>query len=126
EDVAITVPNKGLAALMIFAATLLFAALVPDLTGAIMLGGALAMMLTGILTTEQAYSSIGWKSVFLVAGMLPMGIALTKTNAASLIADKINVVLGGSAPAVMLGGMFLVTMIFTQAINGAVAAAVIG
>ena len=51
-----------------------------EFTGAVMLGGALAMMLTGILSTQQAYSSIGWKSVFLVAGMLPMGIALTKTN----------------------------------------------
>ena len=38
---------------------------------AIMLGGALTMMLTGILTTEQAYAAIGWKSVFLVGGMLP-------------------------------------------------------
>ncbi len=64
EEAAITVPNKGLAALMIFAATLVFAVVFPAMTGPIMLGGALSMMLTGILTTEQAYSSIGWKSVF--------------------------------------------------------------
>ena len=72
-ETAITVPNKGLAAIMIFAATLAFAIAFPDLTGPIMLGGGLAMMLTGIINTEQAYASIGWKSVFLVAGMLPMG-----------------------------------------------------
>jgi di/tricarboxylate transporter len=125
-ETAITVPNKGLAAIMIFVATLGFAIAFPDLTGAIMLGGGLAMMLTGIISTEQAYSSIGWKSVFLVAGMLPMGVALTKTNAAGLIAGEINDVLGGYAPIVMLGGLFLFTMIFTQAINGSVAAAVIG
>jgi len=126
EDVAITVPNKGLAALMIFAATLLFAALVPDLTGAIMLGGALAMMLTGILTTEQAYSSIGWKSVFLVAGMLPMGIALTKTNAAGLIAGRVVEYVGGLGAMALLAGLFVLTALFTQAVNGAVAAAVCG
>jgi len=125
-ETAITVPNKGLAAIMIFVATLAFAVAIPDLTGPIMLGGGLAMMLTGIISTEQAYSSIGWKSVFLVAGMLPMGIALTKTNAAGLMAEKINGALGGYTPMIMLGGMFLFTMVFTQAINGAVAAAVIG
>lgn len=125
-ETAITVPNKGLAAIMIFIATLTFAIAFPDLTGPIMLGGGLAMMLTGIITTEEAYASIGWKSVFLVAGMLPMGIALIKTNAAGLIAQEFNKVLAGYAPVVMLGGMVLFTMVFTQAINGAVAAAVIG
>lgn len=125
-ETAITVPNKGLAAIMIFAATLGFAIAFPDLTGPIMLGGGLAMMLTGIISTEEAYSAIGWKSVFLVAGMLPMGVALIKTNAASLIASDINQALAGYAPIVMLGGMVLFSLIFTQAINGAVAAAVIG
>jgi di/tricarboxylate transporter len=125
-ETAITVPNKGLAAIMIFVATLGFAIAFPDLTGPIMLGGGLAMMLTRIITTEQAYASIGWKSVFLVAGMLPMGIALTKTNAAGLIAQQFNHLLAGYAPLIMLGGMVLFTMVFTQAINGAVAAAVIG
>jgi di/tricarboxylate transporter len=126
EDVAITVPNKGLAALMIFASTLLFAALVPELTGAIMLGGALAMMLTGSLTTEEAYSAIGWKSVFLVAGMLPMGIALTKTNAAGLVAGNVVQYIGGMGAMALLAGLFVVTALFTQAVNGAVAAAVCG
>jgi len=125
-ETAITVPSKGLAAIIIFIATLAFAIAFPDLTGPIMLGGGLAMMLTGIISTEQAYASIGWKSVFLVAGMLPMGIALTKTNAAGLIAQQFNHLLAGYAPLIMLGGMVLFTMVFTQAINGAVAAAVIG
>jgi di/tricarboxylate transporter len=125
-ETAITVPNKGLAAILIFAATLAFAIAFPDLTGPIMLGGGLAMMLTGIISTEQAYASIGWKSVFLVAGMLPMGIALTKTNAAGLIAAEFQNLLAGYAPLVMLGGMMLFAIVFTQAINGAVAAAVIG
>jgi di/tricarboxylate transporter len=125
-ETAITVPNKGLAAIMIFIATLVFAVIFPDLTGPIMLGGGLAMMLTGIISTEQAYASIGWKSVFLVAGMLPMGVALTKTNAAGLIAQEFNKLFDGFAPLVMLGGMMLFTLVFTQAINGSVAAAVIG
>lgn len=126
EDTEITVPGKGRAALLIFAATILFAIAVPDLTAAIVLGGALAMMLTGIISTEQAYSSIGWKSVFLVAGMLPMGIALTKTNAAGLAAVNILDIFGGHGSLLLLAGLLIVTVVFTQLINGAVAATIIG
>ena len=125
EETEITVPEKGRAALMIFVATIVTAVFLPDLTGAVMLGGALAMMLTRILTTDQAYSSIGWNSVFLVAGMLPMGIALTKTNAAGLMANGIVGVLGGYGALALLAGVFAVTVILTQALNGAVVAAVI-
>ena len=126
EVAAITVPGKGRAALLIVLAALILAIFLPDLTGAIMLGGALAMMLTGILTTEQAYSSIGWKTVFLVAGILPMGIALTKTNAAAIIAGGITSALGPFGPLALLAGLFLVTIFFVQAINGAAVAAIIG
>lgn len=126
EETTITVPGKGRAALIIFIATLVFAVALPDLTGAVMLGGALAMMLTGILTTQQAYSSIGWKSVFLVAGMLPMGIALTKTNAAGLMANGIVALIGGYDSLALLAGLFIVTTLMTQAVNGAVIATVIG
>jgi len=126
EETEITVPSKGRAALMIFVATLILAVIFPDLTGAIMLGGALAMMLTKIITTEQAYASIGWKSVFLVAGMLPMGIALTKTNAAGLIAVQILNIFGGHGALPLLAGLFIVTVMLSQVVNGAVAAAIVG
>ena len=126
ENVELTVPGKGRAALLIVIATLLLAILLPDLTGAIMLGGALAMMLTGILTTEQAYSSISWKTVFLVAGILPLGLALTKTNTASLMADWMINLLGSQGSLALLAGLFLITVFLVQAMNGAAVAAIMG
>ena len=126
DETAITVPNKGRAALLIFAATLALAVALPHLTGAIMLGGALAMVLTGILSTEQAYASVGWKSIFLVGGMLPMGIALTKTNAAGVMANQFVALLGDYGAPALLAGLFLLTVLMAQAINGAVVAAIIG
>ncbi len=125
EETAITVPNKGRAALMIFFVTLVLAVILPDVTAAVMLGGALAMMLTGILTTQQAYTSISWKTIFLVAGMLPMGIALTKTNAAALMANGVVAALDGFGAIGLLAGLFIVTVLMVQAVNGAVVAAVI-
>jgi len=126
EEREITVPGKGRAALLIFIATLIAAIGFPDVVGPVMLGGALAMMLTRIVTTDQAYASVSWKTIFLVAGMLPMGIALTKTNAASLMADQVLIVLGGFGPMVVLGGLFLVTVMLVQAVNGPVVAAIVG
>lgn len=126
EDEEITVPNKGRAALMIVIATLVFAGMFPDLTGVIMLGGALVMMLTGILTMEQAYSSVSWKSVFLVAGILPLGIALIKTNAAALMAGEIVSIFGAFGTIALLAGLFILTALLTQAMSGAAVAAVIG
>ena len=82
------VEGKGFAAIAIFAATLLLAFCFRTLRPGDV-GGAIMMMLSGILTTDQAYSSISWRSVFLVGGMLPMGVALTKTNAAGLMADRL-------------------------------------
>ncbi len=122
----ITVPNKGLAALLILIATLTIAIIEPQITGAVMLGGALAMMLTGILTTQQAYSSISWTTVFLVAGILRLGIALTKTNAAGIMADGIISVIGPFGTPALLAGLILLTMFLVQAMNGAAVAAVIG
>ncbi|MBX7174536.1 MAG: SLC13 family permease [Pyrinomonadaceae bacterium] len=124
-DTEIIVPEKGRASLMIFVATLFLALIMPDLTGAIMLGGALAMVLTGILTTDQAYSSISWKSIFLIAGMLPMGLALTKTNSAGLVANEVVALLGSYGAMALLAGIIVITVLLSQAINGAVVATII-
>ncbi|MBV9242566.1 MAG: SLC13 family permease [Acidobacteria bacterium] len=126
EENEVTVPGKGRAALIVFLVTLLVAIMFPDIIGEVMLGGALVMVLVRIITTEQAYAAVGWKSVFLVAGMLPMGIALTKTNAAGMAASGIFELMGrfGAFPLVI--AIFVATVFLTQMVNGAVAAAIVG
>jgi di/tricarboxylate transporter len=126
ESAEITVPGKGRAALIIFIVTLILAVIFPDLTSTIVLGGALAMMLAGILSTEQAYSAIGWKTVFMVAGVLPIGIALTKTNAAGMMASGVVATLGDFGPLAMFAGLFIVTVFSAQLMSSVAVAAVIG
>ena len=58
--------------------------------------------------------------------MLPMGIALSKTNAAGIAAGEILDVFGGHGALPLLAGVMIVTILLTQAVNGAVAAAIIG
>jgi di/tricarboxylate transporter len=118
------VPGKSWLALAIMGLVLLVAAISPTVVGEIMLGGALAMVLVGVLTMDQAYLSIEWKSVFLVAGMLPMGIAMTKTGAAALLANWLVALVGAAGPLALLAGLFVLTTLLTQAMNGAAVAAV--
>jgi di/tricarboxylate transporter len=126
ENQEITVPNKGFIAMAIFIATLILAIILPSITGAVMLGGAVAMMLARILSTEQAYSAIGWKMIFLVAGLLPMGIALTETNAAAIMANGVVSTFGQFGSVALLAGFFLLTMFLVQAMNSAAVAVIIG
>lgn len=124
EDVT-PVKSKGWLALTIMGLTILMASFSRLSVGEVMLGGALAMMLAGILTMDEGYRAIEWKSVFLVAGMLPMGIAITKTGLAAILTETLISVLGGAGGTAILIGLFLLTVLLTQAMNGAAVAAII-
>jgi di/tricarboxylate transporter len=124
QEKIISAPSKGWLSLLIMSLTLLFAALDPTYIGEVMLGGALAMIVAGLLTMDDAYQAIEWKSVLLIAGMLPMGIALTKTGAASLLADGMIKLLQETQPPMLLAGVFILTTLLTQAMNGAAVATV--
>lgn len=125
EETPIAVPERGRLALGIFIATLILAISLPAITGAVMLGGAVVMIILRILNMDQAYAAISWRTVFLVAGMLPLGIALTKTNAAVMLANFTIGIVGGYGSMVIIGAMFILTVALTQAINGAAVAAIV-
>lgn len=124
DDEAKLVPGKSRLALGIMGVVLLLVAVNPTAIGEVMLAGALAMVLVGVLTMDQAYLAIEWKSVFLVAGMLPMGLAITKTGAAALLADWLVASLGAAGPLALWAGLFVLATLLTQAMNGAAVAAV--
>ncbi|HEY7546384.1 MAG TPA: SLC13 family permease, partial [Blastocatellia bacterium] len=125
EEQSRPVPGKGHLAMAIMCLTLIIAAIKPQIVSEIMLGGALAMMVAGMLTMDEAYQAIDWKSVFIVACMLPMGLAMTKTGASALLANGMISMLGPTGPLVLLAGLFILTVLMTQAINGAAVAAVV-
>ncbi len=124
KEEAKLVPGKGRLALLIMAATLALATINSTLVAEVMLGGALLMVLTRVLTMDEAYQSVEWKSIFLIAGMLPMGIAITKTGAAALLANGLITLLGSAGPLALLAGLFILATLLTQAMNGAAVATV--
>jgi di/tricarboxylate transporter len=57
--------------------------------------GALGMILTNVLSIDEAYNSVSWKTVFLVASLIPIGLAMELTGTAAWIAQQAMVLLGG-------------------------------
>ncbi|MBL8101910.1 MAG: SLC13 family permease [Anaerolineales bacterium] len=110
---------------LIMVATLILAVLFPDNIAEIMLSGAVAMVLIRTMSMDQAYRSVDWRSLFLVAGMLPLGVALNKTGASAMFANMILSNPGGTQHLVVLAGFVLLTVALTQIINGAAAVTVI-
>jgi di/tricarboxylate transporter len=53
------------------------------------LTGAVAMVLGGVLTIEEAYRAIEWKVIFLIAGLIPIGLAMESSGAAAFIAENL-------------------------------------
>lgn len=116
---------RGWFTTLIMFATLALAVIFSDNIAEIMLSGAVTMVLIRTMNMDQAYRSIDWRSLFLVAGMLSVGVALNKTGASTLFANAILSNLGGAGHLALLAGFVLITVALTQIINGAAAVTVI-
>jgi di/tricarboxylate transporter len=80
------------------------------------LTGAAFMVLAGCLSMDEAYRAIEWKVVFLIATMLPLGVAIEQTGAAQMAAEALIAMVGGMGPRWVVAALFLVTVLGTQVI----------
>jgi di/tricarboxylate transporter len=86
-----------------------------------MVMGSVAMVLTGCLTMDEAYESIDWRTVFLVGGMLSLGIAMENSGTANFLADQILNGLGSYGPLGLLAGIYILSALITQPMSNAAA-----
>ncbi|NOR84043.1 MAG: hypothetical protein GQ526_11180 [Ardenticatenales bacterium] len=86
-----------------------------------MVTAAVIMILTGCLSIEEAHESIDWRTVFLVAGMLPLGMAMEVTGTGQYLANIMLGALGDYGPTALLAGMYLLAAFVTQAMSNAAA-----
>ncbi|MFN8497793.1 MAG: SLC13 family permease [Anaerolineae bacterium] len=117
--------RKGWLAVAIMATSVIVAAVGILPTAEAMLAGALAMVLVGILTMEEVYRAVDWRSIFIVAGILPLSLALTKTGAAELLANGLVTVFGPLGNLALLGGVLLMTVLLTQVMSGQAVGAIL-
>ncbi|MCY3797944.1 MAG: SLC13 family permease [Chloroflexi bacterium] len=91
-----------------------------------MLAGAAAMVLTRCLRMEQFYAAVDWRTIFLVAGMLPLSLALTETGLADRIGAFLELSLTNASPLLLFAVIALLTMLVVQVIGGQVTPLLVG
>ena len=79
--------------------------------------GALMMVLSGCVSTEEAYGAIEWNVLFLLAGMLSLGAAMEKTGASTMLANGMIDSVGGLGPLALLAAFFGATMLLTEVMS---------
>ncbi len=110
--------SKLIPALLIVLGVILSATLgiMPIVQGSVI--GAVLLILVGCITMEEAYKAIEWRIIFLLAGILTLGIALEKTGGAKLISSSIISSVGDSYKLIILVSVFyLMTSILTEAMS---------
>ncbi|SFR93094.1 TrkA-C domain-containing protein [Halomicrobium zhouii] len=81
------------------------------------LGGVVAMVASGVLNANRAYDAVGWNVVFLLAGLLPLGVAMQATGGAAVLGGLL-VGLGDVLPPVaLLAAIYLLTGLLSSIIT---------
>jgi di/tricarboxylate transporter len=89
------------------------------------LAGAAAMLLAGCLTMDEAYRSVAWRTIFLIAGMLPLSIALERTGTAAYLAEGLFQLTGNLSPVVTAGVLLLIAIGLSLLLSGQTAAVIV-
>ncbi|MEP2772254.1 MAG: SLC13 family permease [Fulvivirga sp.] len=79
--------------------------------------GVVLMFLTGCISVKKAYENVEWKVVFLLAGIIPLGTALSKTGGAQYLAEMILNLTEGASPRLVISVLFLITTLLTGVIS---------
>ncbi len=106
-------PEKVGYALLFFALAIALALFTHLRLAVALMTGALGMILTGVLRIDEAYRSVDWRTVFLLAGLIPLGIAVENSNTAAWIAHGVLGLLGEVPGWVLLSVIAILATLFT-------------
>jgi di/tricarboxylate transporter len=115
-------PSRILLAVSLFVAGVLCAALGLLTAQTAFTVVAAAMILTRILTLEEAYASINWPVIVLLGAMMPVGASLEDTGGAATVAEGLRQLSEQFPPRFALAAMIIVAMSLSNVINNAAAA----
>lgn len=82
-----------------------------------LMAGAVGMILTRVLSIQEAYNSVDWRTVFLLAGLLPLGIAAQETGAAPWVAHQVMTLVGTPSPVMFFLLVGAMTTVFTLVVS---------
>ncbi|ABK44236.1 Citrate transporter [Magnetococcus marinus MC-1] len=78
-----------------------------------LLTGAVGMILSGVLTIDEAYQAVSWKTVFLLASLIPLGAAVETSGTAAWIAREVLAAIGTPPTWVLQGVIAVLATFFT-------------
>jgi di/tricarboxylate transporter len=81
------------------------------------LAGVIAMAATGCLRPGEVYDAVDWDVIVLLAGLIPLGLAMTRTGAAEFLAAGVVGLVGGASPLLILGVFYLFTAALTNVVS---------
>jgi di/tricarboxylate transporter len=82
-----------------------------------LLTGAFGMIVCRVITIDEAYQAVDWRTVFLLAGLIPLGIATEKTGTAAWIAHSVLNIVGDVSPVALLTVIAVLATGFTLVIS---------
>lgn len=77
------------------------------------------VVLAGAVTMPEAYRAIEWRAIFLVAAVLPVGVAMERTGAAGLLAGSVSDLAGPWGPYAVLATLVVLSSLLSQGLDGA-------
>ena len=86
------------------------------------LAGAVAMTLAGCLDAEDVYEAIDWRIIILMAGLLPLGVAMSESGAAEFLVQNTIGLVSSMGPLVVLAVLYLMALLLTEFMSNAAAA----
>jgi di/tricarboxylate transporter len=107
-----TDPSKGITAALCFAGAITLAIAGFSLSSSLMWGGVM-MVLLKVMPIGAAYRAVDWRTVFLLAGLIPLGTAMDKSGAAAFVANGLTSVLTGSPIVVLMLAVGLLATLFS-------------
>ena len=117
-------PHLGLRAVSVVGGVVLASALgVPVVLAA--LAGVVSMFVFRVLKKEEVYGAVNWEVIFLLAGVIPLGIAMTKSGAADFLAGGLLAVASAVPPIILLGLVYLLTTLLTEIVSNNAAAVIL-
>jgi di/tricarboxylate transporter len=105
-------PSKGITAALCFAGAVGLAIAGFPLSISLM-SGAVMMVLLRVLPIDAAYRAVEWRTVFLLAGLIPLGTAMDKSGAAAFVANALTSLLAGSPTLVLMLAVGLLATLFS-------------
>lgn len=75
------------------------------------------LLLTGCLNLKDVYQRVNWEVIFLLAGMIPLGVAMTNTGADAWISEQLLKFLSNHSYFISLGSIFFITMLLSAVMS---------